>query len=438
MSKFDAHVQTIKSSIKHNVDPLTVDGGHAHMVNAAFYPGGGGGQGAQCNPMTPTYDSYVAISPGFTYTYTQVPLNTSMFTYYNLTGYNPSQIADGNLTNYGWHTDASTAGAELSIDLGTAKAITKATIYADSSGYAGNYNVWYSDDNINWTTVATGFVPNQSGANSIQWSSIAHRYWTLYLTNTPGPGAWLGELQFFTTNTPAMTVYSSMVLEGYTNTSGSSCSPITHQGQVTNNLGHHNYGTVYGSHVSPPTYISLHANETNDCSVDCTLDPSALVAIILCSKVGQFFSAGGGGYWPFPSIWNQVEIEIAATQVKSDHQNLGEVPGNPIKYKWASHPICSPRSSPPDMNVTFDVDVSDADTVNDTAHRGWLGGGFCFRGKVGGAWTSWVCTTEIAGLFGWPGGLSVRWPYDVPYDYDCTNKDAGFDGLPVPWPFSKF
>lgn len=59
------------------------------------------------------------------------------------------------------------------------------------------YNVQYSDDGSAWTTASSGFDPGLLGWNSQSWSYVgAHRYWRLYLTNTPGPGAWLNELQF--------------------------------------------------------------------------------------------------------------------------------------------------------------------------------------------------------------------------------------------------
>jgi RHS repeat-associated protein len=131
-----------------------------------------------------------------------IALSASMLSQSGLSGYNPGQITDGSTACCGWHTDTATAGAWLQVDLGAGNqtAVTQASIYPASAAYTGNtpgnYSVQYSDDASTWSTAATNFVPSQAGWNSIIWASVGvHRYWRLYLTNTPGTGPWLNELQ---------------------------------------------------------------------------------------------------------------------------------------------------------------------------------------------------------------------------------------------------
>ena len=84
----------------------------------------------------------------------------------------------------------------MDLGAGNAQAALQARIYAAVANYTGNYTVQYSDNGSTWSNAATNFVPNQLGWNSITWPSVGiHRWWRLYLTNTPGPGAWLNELQ---------------------------------------------------------------------------------------------------------------------------------------------------------------------------------------------------------------------------------------------------
>lgn len=137
-----------------------------------------------------------------------LPLGSGMFTQSGLTAFQPASIADGDATTNGWHTDSASAGAWLQIDLGSGnqRAIVQANIYAAYGGYAGNYNVQYSDNASSWSTAYSGFVPSLGGWNQESWISVgSHRYWRLYLTNTPGPGPWLNELQFLALDTRSFT-----------------------------------------------------------------------------------------------------------------------------------------------------------------------------------------------------------------------------------------
>jgi RHS repeat-associated protein len=140
-------------------------------------------------------DSNIASSSD---TLAQLKLSASMLTESGLSGFDQAQITDGDISTNGWHTDSATPGAWLQVDLGSgnAQAVTEVRIYPAYAGYAGNYTVQYSDDDSNWSSASSGFVPSQAGWNSQSWTGVgAHRYWRLYLTNTPGSGPWLNELQ---------------------------------------------------------------------------------------------------------------------------------------------------------------------------------------------------------------------------------------------------
>ena len=124
---------------------------------------------------------------------------SAMLSQSGMTSFNAVATVDNAILSGSWHTDASVAGAFLKIDLGlgSSKPYTKAAIYASTSGYAGNYNVQFSDDNSLWTNAAAGFVPSSLGWNEKPSNPGSHRYWRLFLTNTL-PGSWLNELEMYT------------------------------------------------------------------------------------------------------------------------------------------------------------------------------------------------------------------------------------------------
>ncbi len=128
---------------------------------------------------------------------------SGMLSQSGLISFTAANAVDNNTVNYAWHTDTSVAGSYLQVDLGSGvtKAYTKTRIYATGGGYAGNYSVQYSDNGTTWVTAATNFIPSSAGWNEKSWSNMGdHRYWRLYLTNTPGGGSWLDELEFYGVN----------------------------------------------------------------------------------------------------------------------------------------------------------------------------------------------------------------------------------------------
>ncbi|NPV90329.1 MAG: RHS repeat protein [Firmicutes bacterium] len=140
----------------------------------------------------------------------------------------------------GWNTDTSAAGAYLSADLGAgnAKAYTKAGIYSGGSN-AGSYKVQYSDNGTAWSDAATDFVPDGAGWHYRTWGDKgAHRYWRLYLTNAPGNGANLYELQLLEREEQYATLYSQTTQDGKLVTT------VTDPGEVATTYTHNSSGNL--------------------------------------------------------------------------------------------------------------------------------------------------------------------------------------------------
>ena len=125
----------------------------------------------------------------------------TMLSQSGISSFTASHCVDNDIATSGWHTDTATAGAYIKVDLGAgnAKAYVKVRVYVVNAGYAGNYSIQYSDDGINWNTCATNFTPSSAGWNEKTWGNAGkHRYWRLYLTNAPGSGSWLNEMEWYT------------------------------------------------------------------------------------------------------------------------------------------------------------------------------------------------------------------------------------------------
>ena len=122
-------------------------------------------------------------------------LGPGMLTQNGLMSFAASAAVDDDTTDNAWHTDASTAGAWLQIDLAVPRSVTAVNLYAQSAGSTASYEVQFSDDLQSWTDTLS-FFPSFVGWNGVRIPpSGRHRYWRLFLTNTPGPGSWIMEVQ---------------------------------------------------------------------------------------------------------------------------------------------------------------------------------------------------------------------------------------------------
>ncbi len=133
---------------------------------------------------------------------------SSHWTANDINSFNSARMNNGDM-GYSHHTDNADPGAWLKLDVGAVnagekRAFTKVIAYA-GNGYIAIWNIQYSDDDSNWTTVYTGWDAGQGGSkpNSVTYISSKdfgyhgkHRYWRLYKTNSASSGSWQYEIQW--------------------------------------------------------------------------------------------------------------------------------------------------------------------------------------------------------------------------------------------------
>ena len=123
---------------------------------------------------------------------------SSMLSHNGLGSFSAVQCVDNNLSTVGFNTNTSEAGAYLLITSDVPKAYGSFYLYLQSAGYNGVFNVEFSDNGTDWYIAYSNFSPSAEGWNLCRWSEKgSHPYWRLYLTNTPGVGPDIIELQTF-------------------------------------------------------------------------------------------------------------------------------------------------------------------------------------------------------------------------------------------------
>lgn len=140
-----------------------------------------------------------------------VPYAGSQVAQSGMGSFTAANCSDGDTSATAWSTDAASSGATLRVDFGTAMEMVRCAIWVayvegvsanpgTTDLYAGTYTIEYSDDDSAWSTAITGFTPRRPFRNDIHWGNRgSHRYWRIRLTNTPGAGAELTELEWFET-----------------------------------------------------------------------------------------------------------------------------------------------------------------------------------------------------------------------------------------------
>lgn len=106
------------------------------------------------------------------------------------------ELADSDLVGNAWHTDTAVAGAYVQADFGAATNCDRCRIYAASAGLKAEYKVRGSADGLAWTDIQGGFVPNRAGWNEFVFTRSSYRHFRAELTNAPGAGAWVNEIEF--------------------------------------------------------------------------------------------------------------------------------------------------------------------------------------------------------------------------------------------------
>jgi len=136
---------------------------------------------------------------------------SDMLSQSGLSSFDATACVDNDTGTNAFHTDTSSAGAWLQVDLGTGndKGYTRLKLYTSADGSNSVWDIQYSDDGSSWSTAYSGFNPSSSGWNEVSWNSVgSHRYWRLYLTNTPGSGPWITEMEWYTGARQNMTLIS--------------------------------------------------------------------------------------------------------------------------------------------------------------------------------------------------------------------------------------
>lgn len=126
-------------------------------------------------------------------------LEASELTNSGLGSFDADAAIDGSTTGTAWSTDAASSGATLTIDLGASdgdRAYHTCRLYLDAGSGAATYAIEYSDNGSSWSAAVSSWTPNAAGWNEVRWADVgAHRYWRLRLTNTPGAGPEVTELE---------------------------------------------------------------------------------------------------------------------------------------------------------------------------------------------------------------------------------------------------
>jgi hypothetical protein len=132
---------------------------------------------------------------------TKYPVTAAMLTNTGMTGFTAANCVDTDVTTAGFNTGSAVAGANVIIDLGAGNAqeFRRFRCYLSASLWAAILNIDYSDDNSTFTPAATAFLANVAGWNEVELApNGAHRYWGIFLQNTPGAGAMtVNELEFY-------------------------------------------------------------------------------------------------------------------------------------------------------------------------------------------------------------------------------------------------
>ncbi|HOY67944.1 MAG TPA: discoidin domain-containing protein, partial [Candidatus Ozemobacteraceae bacterium] len=282
-----------------------------------------------------------------------------------LGSFNPTYAVDGSIgsTNIAWETNGSTAGAFVRADLGaTPRPYVKVRLYS-SGANLGVYNVEYSDDEVTWTTVATGLAPNGAGWFETQWPSVGiRRFWRLVLTNTPGAGGNIRDMDW-QVDAPVLTTDAFAEFDGV-------------QTAVSGGVASVNVNAATKQTVRVDMYIGGRTGT----SVTLTfLDKYPPPAPAYVTPTPAFSNGNTTIVWPFTadiagagtmdylleqSINGGAWVQIATTTALSwpltalaDGQHLFRVrardnDGNIGAYVTATQPLFIDRVAPPATNVT--------------------------------------------------------------------------------------
>lgn len=112
-------------------------------------------------------------------------------------GYPKGNAFDNNTATY-WRSASATMPQWIGTDLGEARNISKLSFYL-SSNKPGNYQMQYSDDNVNWYDIASGTFTSTTGWQNVTFTPQSHRYWRLYVTSRQSTYLYIYEIKIYET-----------------------------------------------------------------------------------------------------------------------------------------------------------------------------------------------------------------------------------------------
>jgi len=121
------------------------------------------------------YNDPVTTSPNLAL-YKPAVSNQAMFT-----GYAADKTTDGNTATYA-QASARTTPWKLTVDLGTSKAFNKVVLKFSTTNYASAYTIQGSDDNYNWSILATE-SSSGGGVKTYNFGDVSYRYVRLHPTS---------------------------------------------------------------------------------------------------------------------------------------------------------------------------------------------------------------------------------------------------------------
>lgn len=128
------------------------------------------------------------------------------------------RLNDGDTSTNAWNTNSAIPGAFVGTNMGTETLFNECRIFAAAADYKGSYKIRGSHDGTTWLDLISGFVPSVAGWNVFALparrvedptSKAFYKYWRAELTNTPGSGPWLNEIEFRLTDDQVADIISN-------------------------------------------------------------------------------------------------------------------------------------------------------------------------------------------------------------------------------------
>jgi len=143
------------------------------------------------------------------------PYASTKWTQSGLTWFSEININDGLIDDICFRVDNSGVGSWLKLTLGVEqrRAFRSCRIYAQGS-HTAIWDVEFSDNDVDWTRVATGWNTGLDGTlSSATWTDFgSHRHWRLYKTNAAGAGS-NGILEVQWSTEPQMVLFHGTIDE---------------------------------------------------------------------------------------------------------------------------------------------------------------------------------------------------------------------------------